>query len=246
MTAHARHRLFFHALCLRRAHAGTATARRAFTLVEVLVSVLILAVLMSAVSLLLTSVLRLRENSSAALDQGIAPARAAAVIERDLRQTLPPAGAKMIGPFVGQKSGNAGQRQDTLAFYTASGTLGGHAAWGDVQYVQYALEKPSDGAASGMDLVRSVTRNLLAPTTDDPEKQRLLRGVSVLQMDYYDSNAWNDHWDTGEQTNNVLPAAVRLHIEFADAGGGSGVSPIDITTELVCVTPTAATTTTTQ
>src|SRR5262249_32394861 len=95
----------------------------------------------------------------------------------------------------------------------------------------------------GKELIRSVTRNLLADTPSLPEDQFLLRGVDSIQFSCYDGLTWYDAWDSTTLTN--LPQAVRVRIQMVDTTGGSArplemLVPID--SQTLTNQPTASTT----
>jgi hypothetical protein len=79
---------------------------------------------------------------------------------------------------------------------------------------------------AGKDLVRSVTRNLLTPTTPEVEDQWMMSGVQNLTISCYDGAQWWNTWDTTGLTsvNTNLPVAVRVDIQPV----GNQMSPIEI------------------
>jgi hypothetical protein len=83
--------------------------------------------------------------------------------------------------------------------------------------------------SSGKDLVRSITRNLLAPTTPDVEDQLMMSGVQSVEFSCFDGLQWSDTWDTTGLTsvNTNLPVAVRVR---HPTGGDSNknAQPIEI------------------
>jgi hypothetical protein len=61
-------------------------------------------------------------------------------------------------------------------------------------------------------LVRSVTRNLLAPTLPLPEDEVLVRNVKSFTLRYFDGSAWQDQWDS-TSVGDILPPAIEMTIE---------------------------------
>jgi prepilin-type N-terminal cleavage/methylation domain-containing protein len=98
-----------------------------------------------------------------------------------------------------------------LDFVTSTGTLSDQAPWGDIQQVNYQLVVPEDTSKPGMDLVRSVTRNLLATASEVVPPQRLAGNIESLEFLFFDGTQWRDQWDT-TSTDTVLPLAVRMRL----------------------------------
>jgi hypothetical protein len=77
-----------------------------------------------------------------------------------------------------------------------------------------------------MDLIRSVTRNLLPVATPDVEDQWMLSGVQSIEFSCFDGAQWSDTWDTTTLTSpdTNLPVAVRVQIQLV----GNKTQPIEI------------------
>ena len=102
-----------------------------------------------------------------------------------------------------------------LDFFTSTGVARDFAPGADIQEVNYQLsESPNSADALGQDLVRSVTRNLLAFSTPIPEQQRLLSNVETLEFEFYDGYQWRTTWDTS-LSDTTLPMAVRVKLLMA-------------------------------
>ena len=103
-----------------------------------------------------------------------------------------------------------------LELYTTTGVLRENEPWGEVQKVTYQLRLPENRRATGLDLVRSVTRNLLATMTPQPEDQWVMGGVESVHFSCYDGTTWYDTWDSTITTN--LPKAVRVRMLLTNPG----------------------------
>src|SRR4029077_1492226 len=96
-----------------------------------------------------------------------------------------------------------------------------------IQEVNYQLMEPLNPAnAYGKDLVRSVTRNLLATGTQEADLQRLMNNVQSLDFFYFDGSQWRADWDTSAGDSG-LPLAVRVRVQMAanEAGGAHNPPP---------------------
>ena len=95
-----------------------------------------------------------------------------------------------------------------------------------MQRVSYLLVN-STNRASGKDLMRAVSRNLLPALQDQQEQQWLMTGVQTLTFLYHDGAQWRDSWDstTANPTTgltNSLPKAVKVRIQLVTDSGASG------------------------
>jgi type II secretion system protein J len=234
---------------------GRSEAPTAFTLIEVLLALAICAVVMVAINAVFATAIRLRNRTTAAIEDGIPISRTLDLLKKDLKGTVGPGGflasdfkcgAQNMGTSMGL-SGEAGG--GGLDFFTSTGQLSDATPWGDVQEVFYELKAPSDRTQAGMDLVRCVNRNLLASATPTPDVQWLMGGVETLQFDCYDGMQWRGTWDTS-LTDTNLPTAVRVRIQLSPREGEKNANsqPIEMIVPLLAQTirtNTADTTTTT-
>ena len=232
----------------RRTRSGAA----GFTLIEMILAIGIAAIVIVSVTATFFSALSLREDTSAMVDAAAPVDTAVGFIKRDLECTVTPTNgtSKLLsGGFrVGSNLSSQGVSEPVaIEFYTATGALNDAEPWADIQRVTYELKAPTEASATGRDLYRSVTRNLLSLTTPDVTDQLMLHGVADLKFSCYDGAQWDDAWDTTDPaavyTN--LPVAVRVDIQMAgraDAQPIELVVPIDSQsrTNAVLPTPTGA------
>jgi type II secretion system protein J len=206
---------------------------RGFTLLEVLVATAIFVVLVGALYSLLYGALRLREKAYEVTEAGLPKDYVALLIKRDLANIAAPV-ALLAGPMIGEKDEQGEQRLDRLELHTTSGIVNDTDPWGDVQKVEYYIAQAREyGESEGNELVRAVTRNLLASTMEEPEEEWLLSGVQSLEFAYYDGEYWQDVWDSTTQENET-PLAVRMHMEFVPPEEGERERrPIDLICEIV-------------
>ena len=205
-----------------------------FTLLEILVASVIFAILVGALSSLFWGAMRLRERTFEVVEGGIPNAYVVRLIERDLDHLLPPGGV-LAGNLLAEMETEGDARKDTLEFYSASGILSEKTSWGDIQKITYYLVSPQDGPTdAGSDLVRAVTRNLLASTEEEPEEQRLLQNVTSLEFSYYDGEEWQDSWDSTTE-EAVVPVAIKGRIQFAHRDDTDTVPtrPIEFISEIL-------------
>ena len=219
-----------------------ARGRRGFTLIEMILAIGMAALVLVAVNAVLFTALHLRNSTQAVVDAAAPVDQAATFLRRDLACAVPPTNgtSKLLsGSFRVGSLNSAGIAEPVaIEMITASGALSDDAPWGDLQRVTYELKNPDNRLAPGMNLVRSVSRNLLAVSTPDVTDQLLLTGVSSLKFSCYDGSQWDDTWDTSNPTATYtnLPLAVRVDIQMA--GGLAAGPPIELVVPLDAVART--------
>ncbi len=209
-----------------------------FTLIEVLLALGIFAIVLVAINTVFYGALRLRAATTRAVDAAAPLNQAFAVLRRDLQGAMPPGtNGALAGDFkIGTVSGTLGVGQNNgLEFYTTTAVINDDAPWGDVQRVVYELREPAvRTGGAGKDLIRSVTRNLLATTTQEVSEQSLLGGVERLEFLGYNGADWRETWDPS--LGDVgLPSAVRVRLLLAGNNGTSAANrqPLELLVPLV-------------
>jgi type II secretory pathway component PulJ len=192
---------------------------------EMVLAVGVCAIVLSAVTAVFFGAVRLRETTLQAVGESLPIQQALDVMERDLKGAMAPttngvysgvASGSLTGIFSGDfRAGSLNSpgisQTVSLELYTTTGVLRDNQPWGDVQRVTYELQV----ARSGQNLVRSVTRDVLATVMPTPEDQVLLANVARVSIDCLDrdSGQWRNTWDTTLSDTN-LPVAVRVQIEM--------------------------------
>ena len=207
----------------------TSSMNSAFTLMEMVLAIGISAIVLISVSAVFFSALRLRDATESAVDNETPVDLATTTMERDLECVVTPtngtskvlSGDFRVGNIISAGSGEP----VAIEMYTATGELSDKEPWGDIQKVTYELRDPVSGGP-GKDLVRSITRDLLTPTTPEVEDQWMMSGVQNITISCYDGAQWWNTWDTTGLTsaNTNLPTAVRVDIQPV----GNQMSPIEI------------------
>jgi type II secretion system protein J len=201
----------------------------AFTLIEMILAIGVAAIVLIAANAVFFTALHLRDATSDAVDTASPIDQSLTLLRRDLECAVTPKPSGVLsGDFkIGNVTSTGISDPVSAEIYTADGALNDNEPWGDIQRVTYELKNSTTGA-SGKDLYRSVTRNLLTTATPDVEDQLMIRGVDSVQFSAYDGSQWNDAWDTTDTTsaNTNLPFAVRVDIQLT--GGDKNSSPIEI------------------
>jgi general secretion pathway protein J len=212
-----------------------------FTLMEVMLALMVSAIVLAAIGGVFYSAIRLRDRTTAMLDESTPLHQALIFLRRDLQGALPPSGLYTIaGDFKNEQiSGGIGQNF-RLQFFTSSGIITDNSPWGEVQHISYELRDPlSRTTATGRELIRTVTRNILATGMQDQQDQFLLGNVNSLEFSCYDGYDWRDSWDTSLGDTN-LPTAIRVRLQLAGESGFDSRSqqPFEMIVPLLCQTRT--------
>lgn len=215
---------------------GSTTQRHSgnsgFTLMELLIATMVAAIVLAAINTAFYAAMRLRSSTTAVVEKTIPMNRSVSALKADLRNVLV-TGGKIAGSF-GSPGTLPGNNQATLLdIYTTTGLLQSDLPWGDLQRISYYLKNSSVGPrGSGRDLVRAISRNLLATLQPDVTEQVLLSGVNSVDFTFYDGANWQTSWDS---TNSVaaMPRAVKVEIQFANnKSGGDILLPIEMVVPL--------------
>jgi prepilin-type N-terminal cleavage/methylation domain-containing protein len=183
---------------------ATSRHRPAFTLLELLVAMSLMAVVAGSLYSLLYTGFRARERAEAAVHPSATVSMVFEMLERDLAGAQPPGGV-LAGEFLGTD----GDPGDELAFYTANLIADDDEVTGGSAKVELLLIESED--AEGYRLVRRLTRNLLSPRSLEPEAETLCRDVATFDLRYHDGFGWQDSWDSTAM-EDTLPMAVEVSI----------------------------------
>jgi len=187
--------------------------RKGFTLIEMLVAMAMIAVLAGSLYASMRIAFAARITSEAALAPVTAAEAVFDALGRDLACALPPTGI-LAGPFIGTDADDSatGLPSDTAEFSTRPMSTQGTAP--GIIRVSYGLA--ADGEAKAVR--RQVTVNLLAPEEPQPQEEILCRGVSAMNLRYFDGADWFDMWDS-TAAGGILPTAVEVVLRIAGREG---------------------------
>ena len=233
-------------------HSSFVIPQRGFTLLEILLAVLVFSIVLAAIHTVFFSAFKLRNKTSEAIERSLPLQQTLAIIKRDLANLVPPggplSGALQSTPTTSTGSGMSGSlsRQNGPQFYTAVGIVDDNAPWGETERVSYHLATATNNTP-GMDLYRSVARNLLPLIQDETADQFLMSGVESLAFQYYDGNAWKDTWDSTQAdtttglTNN-LPRAIKLELQLYNENHSYGTpAPVQLVVPVMVLARTNVT-----
>ncbi len=184
--------------------------RGGFTLVELLLAVMVFGVVLIALHYIFAGALRLRLRVVQNLEETLPLEQALAILRRDLANLAAPGGTLVGALQTIPTNLTLLPGRSSPYFFTTVGVLRDASPWPALQRVVYRLVPPTNDV-EGLDLLRSVTRNLLAPVEEPPEDQFLLGGVEELVFQYYDGTQWREAWDSTVEPG-VLPLAIKVQV----------------------------------
>jgi type II secretion system protein J len=229
-------------------------SRRGFTLLELLLAILVFSIVLGAMHVVFFSAFKLRAKTSDAIERSLPLQQALGIIKRDLANLVPPggtlSGALQSAPTTSTTASMSGSlnRGNGPQFYTAVGIVDDNAPWGEIERVSYYLAQPTNNAP-GMDLIRSVARNLLPVMQDQTEDQFLMSGVQTITFQYYDGSAWKDTWDSTQADSatglsNNLPGAIKMDLQLYNENPSLGTpAPAELIVPLLAQARTNVTAT---
>ncbi|MBI1290752.1 prepilin-type N-terminal cleavage/methylation domain-containing protein [bacterium] len=193
--------------------------RRAFTLIEVLISLAIAGVLLAAVISALIGSIRLRRTAERLETESEPLAWFRSTVRRDFANAVVPSGI-LAGSFIVTSSGEEESSRDHIWFYTTAGVVTDAAPWGDVRKVEYFLdeESPAEGEEEAYPLIRRETFNLLSTVADETTwRDTVLEAKATgFSIECSDGEEWTESWDS-TVVENENPTAVRLTVYTASA-----------------------------
>jgi type II secretion system protein J len=212
------------------------TASAGFTLIEVLLALMISAIVLVIVGSFFAGALKVQQHVNANLDESLPIERALNLLQKDLKNAIAP-GGMLAGPLQSGSMAGGVDANNGIQIFTTTGLMTPNTPWSEIQKVTYGLQSPSDSSATGKDLVRTVTRNLLTTATEDDDEQFLASGIERMSFSYFDGNNWLDTWGDTTQTN--LPIAVRVNVQMAVADQNAAKpDPIQLLVPLMVQTHT--------
>lgn len=209
---------------------------------EVLLAVAVCAIVILAVNTVFFGALRLRNKTAAVFDEAVPLQQAVNFIKRDLAGIQFPSSNTnnpMAGPLQTSATASLANSTDLAGggqrvcpdLYTASAVVDDSSPYSEIQKVAYFLALPTNGA-SGRDLIRSVSRNLLPAATEQPVQQWLMGGVDTVTFLYYNGTEWADSWDSTTTSN--LPTAIKVQITMAmEDKSRTADTPVEIVVPVV-------------
>jgi type II secretory pathway component PulJ len=207
----------------------TCGSRDGFTLMELVLAMGVCVIVLTAINAVFFTALHLRESTVRAVDESLPVQQMLATLRRDLQNAVPPStNGVLSGDFkVGDVSSLGMNQNVAIEMNATTGALHEYEPWADIQRVTYQLRNPAVRATdAGKDLIRSVTRDLLATITPTPNDQWMMGNVESMTFECYDGSQWRTTWDT-TLGDDSLPVAVRVRIQLAGNNSGSR-QPIEI------------------
>jgi type II secretion system protein J len=206
-----------------RLHHRARARTRGFTLIELTLSMAMVAMLALSMYTALSVAQQARRNGTANVEQMRAITLAAEVLRHDFESVPPPTGT-FAGPFVGIRQGGVGGDADQLEFFT----IGQDEPLNVNNPMSEGIRKVQLLVRSDVTppvLVRRVIKNLRPTVEPLAEEEVICRNVRSFSVKYFDGLAWQETWDS-TTLGDVLPMSVAVTLELDDPTAvASGATP---------------------
>ena len=219
---------------------------QAFTLIELLMSLAVCAVILAAIYGVFSRAIHLRDNAMHRTRDVRVAARAAATLRNDLRNALV-SGGTLAAALEGSQQSHGGGFPGYLKFTATTAKDADDDIGGDVQEIEYYIARDFEAAdqKAGV-LVRTINRDILNTTKQALPEERVLAGVESMDVSFYSGSAWKTSWEVTTDSK-TLPEAVRVSIQSVADAEGHKPTPIEVivpwTTQSAIETTTSTTTT---
>jgi len=188
------------------------TARRGFTLLEVMVALALLALVLTLVQGAYSGAVRSKERIGRDTERVHV---AAAVLDRLVRELSMAFESATQRQATGLVVSTDLDGISSLSFTTRVPPIGGPTTGGDAE-VGYALEEVDQG----MELSRRETTRVDGDLLEGGVPRSLVRGITAFRVQCYDGEEWKDDWDSRERSDPPhLPLAVSAELVWTDGEG---------------------------
>ena len=199
----------------------------AFTLMELLISLAVCAVILTAIYGVFSRAIHLRDNALHRTRDVRVRAHAASILRNDLRNALV-SGGTLAATLEGSPESHGAGFPGYLKFTATTAKDLDDELGGDVQEVEYYIARDIEAAdqKAGV-LVRTINRDLLNTTKQSPPEERVLAGVESMDVSFYSGSAWKTSWEVTTE-EKTLPEAVRVSIQPVADAEGLKPAPVEV------------------
>ncbi len=189
------------------------THRRGFSVIEMALAIVLIALLMGMVGVFASGMVQSRERLRERLTDLVAGGSAIDMLERDLLTCL--AGGPRLGAGI-----EGGPERLTIKRRAVSVAIGAQpgAVADDLQTMVYALENNGDGAGIGV-----------TETSASGARSKTVLGQRVerLRFRYFDGTEWTQNYSS--LTSGTIPVAIEISIWMESAGEAEEIDdPLDL------------------
>jgi general secretion pathway protein J len=196
-----------------------ATARRGFTLIEVLVALTLLALVITLVQGTYSGALRSKERIGKDTERVHLASVVLYRMVRELSMAYESAGRRQATGLVVTTDPDG---TSSLSFTTRIPPIGGRSAGGDAE-VGYSLGEVDQG----VELLRRETTRVDGDLLEGGEPRTLVAGLSAFRVRCYDGEEWREDWDSRDRADLPhLPLAVSLELVWTDGEGETATETV--------------------
>src|SRR5688500_298514 len=171
---------------------------RAFTLIEMIMALAACVIVLAAIYGVFSRAVHLRDDAIERTREMRVRARALAVLRNDLQNARVSNGT-LAATFLGSEESQSGFPGYLRFTTTTARGAEASALVADLHQVEYylAADPENSGRKAGI-LLRTVDRNLLAQTREEPTGEALLGGVAAMELSFFDGQSWSPTWEVTE------------------------------------------------
>ncbi len=178
---------------------------KGFTLIEVLVSLVILSLIGLICSQILTSALESEEISTNKLNEIKELSLTSSIIRRDIRQTVNVPSRDFYGDML-PGTFYYDQISNSIIFNTSIKNLSLSSS--NINRVEYLLDDNS--------LVRKQYFSSSPYNQDDHSRSELIKGLDNLDFSFMYERRWHDKWPLDEITSKKIPTLIRIDFSIGE------------------------------
>jgi prepilin-type N-terminal cleavage/methylation domain-containing protein len=216
---------------------------RAFSLLEVILALAVIALVLAAIAPALVGTMRAQRQAARVLEP-LAQEQVALALLRDDLLSAPLPNGSVSQPFTVEVGNPEGRRGDTLTLFSDAAPvlhprIARRAPELGQAVITWKLLAAEDGR--GLTWTRSRNANLLATgTVPRPEAEVVLERVAELTVEALSGTTWSSDYNS-DQKGGVLPMALRIRYALLDERGEPGpYRQVVIDLPMVALDPTQA------
>ena len=172
---------------------------KGFTLIEILISLVILSVILLVTSNILESSLETERNLSNRLEESSSLNLSSIIVKRDIRQIINVPLRDYYGEFL-QATIIGDDVQKKISFNSKVNSLSNDSS--PIKRIEYLLEDNS--------LIRKQYFSANPYDSEEYIKLNLLKNITNLEISFMHNKRWHNKWPINKNTENTIPTLIQF------------------------------------